>query len=481
MVRTTRRLGFSDLGLRFWLASLGFGSYWAWIDSAFFTTVLFGSFPDVARVASESYIVAQVAAIAITCICMAVSRTAPHLFAKEKAFALVAGIGTCGTILSFFSIKQGSGILFFAASLMLGVAMGALPLFWGTLLARDEQGKAALKVCGSIAIACAATVLLSYVETFGRLLITCCLLPFGLLCFAIMTQNVSDLQTETCGSQKSRKLRTFWRLLLALLASSFAFGSLQSSYHDFWLDFNLITQIQIIGRGAVAFMVLLAAGFFGRSYRIVYRAGLLLMIAAFLATPFLASSLPYFGGILVSMGYSCVELMMWTFAFEAIRQEAKPAFTIGFLRVIMMSGVLAGILTTPSLIGSPLTDDVRYAIGTTTIAYILVMSLMLLVDEQNPRGFWNAMNRSAFVSHEEALLSRCKAVSRQYELTDREAEVMRYLVAGRSAPFIANELFIAPSTVKYHTARLYSKLDVHSKQELIDLFERFETEPKHRT
>lgn len=99
MVRTTRRLGFSDLGLRFWLASLGFGSYWAWIDSAFFTTVLFGSFPDVARVASESHIVAQVAAIAITCICMAVSRTAPHLFAKEKAFALVAGIGTCGTIL----------------------------------------------------------------------------------------------------------------------------------------------------------------------------------------------------------------------------------------------------------------------------------------------------------------------------------------------------------------------------------------------
>ncbi len=37
-------------------------------------------------------------------------------------------------------------------------------------------------------------------------------------------------------------------------------------------------------------------------------------------------------------------------------------------------------------------------------------------------------------------------------------------------PYIANALFISQSTVGSHREHIYSKTNVHSKQELLDLF-----------
>jgi DNA-binding CsgD family transcriptional regulator len=57
-------------------------------------------------------------------------------------------------------------------------------------------------------------------------------------------------------------------------------------------------------------------------------------------------------------------------------------------------------------------------------------------------------------------------------LSPRETEVLWYLVNGRSATYIARELTISAHTVKTHIKRIYGKLDVHSKQELLDLLEK---------
>src|SRR5262249_1199774 len=52
-------------------------------------------------------------------------------------------------------------------------------------------------------------------------------------------------------------------------------------------------------------------------------------------------------------------------------------------------------------------------------------------------------------------------------LSDREREVLRLLVAGRSGPPIAEALVVAPSTIKTHLKNLYAKLDVHSRDQAI--------------
>ena len=52
-------------------------------------------------------------------------------------------------------------------------------------------------------------------------------------------------------------------------------------------------------------------------------------------------------------------------------------------------------------------------------------------------------------------------------LTNRERQVFNLLVKGRKTGDIAEELSITKNTVKYFIKRIYKKLEVKSKPELI--------------
>ena len=56
-----------------------------------------------------------------------------------------------------------------------------------------------------------------------------------------------------------------------------------------------------------------------------------------------------------------------------------------------------------------------------------------------------------------------------FALTAREEEVLVLLMQGKKPQQIERELYVANSTVKTHIKHLYRKLDVHSRQELMDL------------
>jgi two-component system, NarL family, nitrate/nitrite response regulator NarL len=58
---------------------------------------------------------------------------------------------------------------------------------------------------------------------------------------------------------------------------------------------------------------------------------------------------------------------------------------------------------------------------------------------------------------------RLRAESSAPALTDREMEVLRRFATGLSIPQVAAELYLAPSTVKTHTQRLYEKLGVSDR------------------
>ena len=65
------------------------------------------------------------------------------------------------------------------------------------------------------------------------------------------------------------------------------------------------------------------------------------------------------------------------------------------------------------------------------------------------------------------------AIVEDYGLTRREAEVLPFLARGRSAKVIAEALFVSESTVRTHIRRILEKTDLHSKQQVIDLIERY--------
>lgn len=69
------------------------------------------------------------------------------------------------------------------------------------------------------------------------------------------------------------------------------------------------------------------------------------------------------------------------------------------------------------------------------------------------------------------LSALCDAAAGRYGLTGREREVLELLLRGRSKVYIAETLFISENTVRGHVKRIYAKLDVHDRQELIDQIE----------
>lgn len=59
----------------------------------------------------------------------------------------------------------------------------------------------------------------------------------------------------------------------------------------------------------------------------------------------------------------------------------------------------------------------------------------------------------------------------EFDLSERETEVALLIAQGRSKAYIADALCLSENTVRTHAKNVYTKLDVHSKQELIDLLQ----------
>ena len=71
----------------------------------------------------------------------------------------------------------------------------------------------------------------------------------------------------------------------------------------------------------------------------------------------------------------------------------------------------------------------------------------------------------------DAISLACARAAERFQLSAREAEVCEYLARGRSQAYIRDALYLSKNSVATYVRRLYTKLDVHSKQELIDLVE----------
>lgn len=64
---------------------------------------------------------------------------------------------------------------------------------------------------------------------------------------------------------------------------------------------------------------------------------------------------------------------------------------------------------------------------------------------------------------------QAEELRRDFNLSSRETEIAALLLAGRSRPYIRDELIISLNTVHSHVSNIYTKCGVHSQQEFMDL------------
>ena len=77
---------------------------------------------------------------------------------------------------------------------------------------------------------------------------------------------------------------------------------------------------------------------------------------------------------------------------------------------------------------------------------------------------------NGLLTQEENLDEMVARIAAKGALSARETEVLGYLARGRSQPYIRDALVLSKNTVASHVKHIYQKLNVHSRQELLDLF-----------
>lgn len=75
--------------------------------------------------------------------------------------------------------------------------------------------------------------------------------------------------------------------------------------------------------------------------------------------------------------------------------------------------------------------------------------------------------------YQDRISKQAELLRQHYRLSAREAEVMELIARGNTVARIAEDLIVSENTIRTHSKRIYAKLDIHKKQELMDLIDSF--------
>lgn len=275
----------------------------------------------------------------------------------------------------------------------------------------------------------------------------------------------------------------FWKMVLAI----FVFALVESSVRaniiyevspEVTQDTNAVLMIvRIAMAAALAFMAMLDRRIdFGRIYSFV-------MVAAVAFVAFV----PVFGPLNVgwSMSVSAVsvvfEFVIWCIlAFVAFQKRLSSIVVFGFGYGSFMLGSALGwlgsIYVIP-LIAGPSSQFVVYLV----LALAVLGCVFVLFSERDfdklfsPEGDQESLERLFDIDpfcnadvKKGAFGATIERACEQFGLSPRESDVLRYLAMGYSADAVAERLGVSWNTVRTHSRNIYTKMGVHSRQELID-------------
>ena len=315
--------------------------------------------------------------------------------------------------------------------------------------------------------------------------------------------------------------------LAILVSTSFMLGFLRSGLQTN----DALSASPFIAIALVAFCILLIPTDAHVSLPNLLSVGLACVAAAFLVAPLIDSTVPDCQTILASLGTTVLEAAAWAMAASAARQSRKTLVAAAFARLCVAFGHLLGALIARSMLVLSNADASAIQAGSLVVFVYFMVALFLgrtsteafvqiekgstareidsrvaapeetatLIGMENntcgrneneasqedldythaelhQKPFAPIKAQTSTTSHMEfdAICDdhterALEAIAHTCQLTPREIEVFRLLSLGRDISTIENDLCISRNTAKMHIRHVYQKLEVHSKQELIDL------------
>lgn len=200
-----------------------------------------------------------------------------------------------------------------------------------------------------------------------------------------------------------------------------------------------------------------------------------ILATGILFLPFLSNDYAVSLNILAAAGWKLVMLALFYLVVTTYaHSRAKLLVGISLAYALPRFGLFVGQNVAQLLGVGSTADFVRTTAVAFFLLYLILMVIWMVNSHERKRAETQARAADKllgrFAQEQESVRKlRCDALADDRGLTNREKDILYLLAQGRDLAFICETLFLSKNTVKSYQKTIYAKLDVHSKQEIIDL------------
>ena len=402
--------------------------------------------------------------------------------------ATLAALGGCIALapwyLPEFFLAEAAAI---GLATALGAGLGSLLVLWGMLYARLEPEQ--LLPNGAVAIiiatlAKAAQAALGTGAMAYLFMILVLIVGSGLLLSALPnvgptegTDKTDGSPTEPMPTRRASNLRgmlaSLWLPLIGAGLACFIFGliwdpvtsgeSARAGTTAPWL--SSLTGPALMG-AAVALTVMHDRGTspLRRFNEYVFP----LAVAVLLVIPPVSQAQPTWApltGACSSASFALIALTAWCALTATARSSNAPATAVFGLGIAWSALTFLGGLYAILIVG----EHGRTLCLVALALYLVLIAVSFARASQEERA--SRIDGPTVDDARSLIRRRCDELTEQFGLSPRENDVLYYLGRGYNHAYIAKKLYISENTVRTHVRHIYTKLDVGSREEIIDLID----------
>lgn len=215
-------------------------------------------------------------------------------------------------------------------------------------------------------------------------------------------------------------------------------------------------------------------------FRTIYRFALPLMVGTFLILPSLGFLNNVAADFCMTGAYTTFSiLIMIILTSLSYRHGISALWLFGIERAVRVSFNMLGRQAEPMISGADFMGDLPpdFVLNALVILLVAALTMMLLsgkeLSDRWGVSFFDSSGETEgdYLVNEQHLTALCAKVAKERQLSQREEEVLFLLAQRKSLSDVEQELVVAKGTAKTHIRNVYRKLDVHSRDELIEYLE----------
>lgn len=443
------------------------------------------------------------------------------LFRGNRRFAHIHAVWA-GAMLATGSLLFGLAFFFgqfsleaaVASGLLVGVSSGMFYLMWQSFYASEGASRTAICIPLSAALSVVLCILMSGLSPVWSMVCTSVVLPtLATVSLCRSLDEIVPYEVAPCtGVRAKALLKDMWKPVFCVSSIAFVWRIVDSMYQA---GGGQSFAVLMAGMGCAVATVTCIELFSNKGFDVMalYQRLFPLVTGAFLLPTLLGVVwLPLVSG-LVMFGFEVVNLLLIiTCAVYASRNSLDSsvvyAWCIGPTLASIALGDVAG-----ALVGRAAIYDFALVVDVLFVCVYLLSAALLLISfgkgrraagalvevpaqqekpacaapekgedaaparagyeaasDEEPRAIGSQQPAASVPAAAPTFLQQVAAMELSDPLTGRECEIAELALQGNTVAAIARKLFISENTVRSHMKNIYRKLQVHSRQELIDLF-----------